>query len=125
MTDSLSDLLARIKNGYMAGKKEVTCYLSKMKLAVAKILEKEGFVEKVESDDKFIKIVLKYKNKKGALENFKRVSKPGLRVYVKHDKIKKPFGGLGISIISTPQGIMTGINAKKKKLGGELLCQVW
>lgn len=125
MTDSLSDLLARIKNGYMAGKKEVTCYLSKTKLAVSKILEKEGFIEKAETEKNLIKIVLKYKNKKGAMENFKRISKPGLRVYVKHNKIKKPFGGIGISIISTPQGIMTGIDAKKKKLGGELLCEVW
>lgn len=125
MTDSLSDLLARIKNGYLSGKKEITCYLSKTKLAVAKILEKEGYVEKVGSDKNLLKIILKYQNKKAGMENFKRISKPGLRVYVKHNKIKKPFGGLGISIISTPQGIMTGLEAKKQKLGGELLCQVW
>lgn len=125
MTDPISDLLARIKNGYMAKSQEITCFPSKEKLAVAKILEKEGYLEKVETDGRSIRIFLKYKEKQGAIESFKRISKPGLRVYVKHDKIKKPFGGIGISILSTPGGIMTGVDAKKKKLGGELLCQVW
>lgn len=125
MTDSLSDLLSRIKNGYMANKKDVTCYLSKKKLSVAKILEKEGFVEKVEIDNSILKITLKYPNKKPGMVSFNMISKPGLRVYIKNDKIKKPFGGIGISVISTPKGVMTGTEAKKQKLGGELLCQVW
>lgn len=125
MTDLLSDFLTRIKNGYMARKLEVEGPLSKLVLSVAKILEEEGFVEKISTEERRIKAVLKYTNKKPVMESFKRVSKPGVRVYMGYKEIRKPFGGLGVSIVSTPGGIMTGYKARKLKLGGELLCQVW
>jgi len=125
MTDLLSDFLTRIKNGYMARKLEIDGPLSKLVLSVAKILEEEGYVEKISTKERTIKVVLKYANKKPLMENFKRVSKPGVRVYVGYQEIKRPFGGLGISIVTTPGGVMTGSKARKLKLGGELLCQVW
>lgn len=125
MTDPLADLLTRIKNGYMTGKKEVECPLSHLKLAVLKILESSGFIEKVSVSGYTMKILLKYQEKKPLMENFKRVSKPGMRVYIKHQEIRRGFRGLGISIISTPSGVMSDKDAKKQKLGGELLCQVW
>jgi small subunit ribosomal protein S8 len=125
MTDSLSDFLTRIKNGYLARKPEVSCPLSKLVLSVAKIMEEEGYLEKVAAKDYTIKAILKYASKKPSMENFKRISKPGLRVYIGYQKIRKPFGGLGISIISTPSGVMTGEKARKLKLGGEFLCQIW
>lgn len=125
MTDTLSDFLTRIKNGYMAKKGEVESPLSKLVLSVAKILEEEGYVEKVETHGHKIKAKLKFDGKKPSMESFKRVSKPGIRIYVGYKEIRKPFGGLGTSIISTPSGVMTGEKAKKLKKGGELLCQVW
>jgi small subunit ribosomal protein S8 len=125
MTDLLSDFLTRIKNGYMARRLEVDGPLSKLVLSVAKILEEEGYVEKISTKERTIKSVLKYVNKKPSMENFKRVSKPGVRVYVGYQEIKRPFGGLGISIVSTPSGVMSGSKARKLKLGGELLCQIW
>lgn len=125
MTDLLSDFLTRVKNGYMARKLEIDGPLSKLVLSVAKILEEEGYVEKISTKERTIKVVLKYTNKKPLMENFKRVSKPGVRVYVGYQEIKRPFGGLGVSIVSTPGGVMTGSKARKLKLGGELLCHVW
>lgn len=127
MTDPIADLLTRIRNGYSAKLKTVTCPESKVKLAISKILEKEGYIGKVEEDKKkrMINITLKYDGKKALMENVKRVSKPGIRIYVKNNKIPKVYSGLGISVISTPNGIMTNKEARKQKIGGELLCQVW
>ncbi|MGD1088157.1 MAG: 30S ribosomal protein S8 [Verrucomicrobiota bacterium] len=101
---------------------------SRMKESVAHILKKEGYVVDVAVDGKTIKklkIQLKYQGKKSVIEGLKRVSKPGLRKYVGATEIPRVLGGLGVAVISTPEGVMTGAQAQKKNLGGELLCYVW
>ncbi|MFN3301537.1 MAG: 30S ribosomal protein S8 [Patescibacteria group bacterium] len=130
--DPISDMLTRIRNALAVKKPEVIIPFSKIKFAIAKILEKEKFIEKVEKippkkKKSFyeIKITLKYKNGEPAIRELKRISKPGCRVYLKANKIKPVKGGLGILIISTSRGIMTGQEARKRKLGGEVLAEIW
>lgn len=123
--DPVSDMLSAIKNGYMAKKTQIMVPHSKFKLEVAKVLEKEKFVAKVDKQNSKIVIELEYDNQKPKITQVKKVSKPGLRVYVRGKNIKKIKGGKGKTIISTPQGLMTGEEAKAKKLGGEVICQVW
>lgn len=128
MTDQISDMLTRIRNANLARQVTVLVPYSKMKMAVAQILAKEGFVKKVEKlDDGHgqIKIELKYKANKPVLGGLKRVSKPGLRVYNGYRELPRIMPSLGIYIISTPQGLMTHEEAKKKKLGGEIICEVY
>lgn len=137
MIDPISDMLTRIRNAQKAGHYEVVFPFSKLKLAVAKILENEKFVEFVErvnkdENEKYdkIKVVLKYEkigtqSKNSAITEINRISKEGKRIYVKKDEIKKIKNGLGISIISTSRGVMTGKEAKKLGLGGEYICEVW
>lgn len=103
---------------------------SKIKIGIAKMLKEEGFIKDYEvlkgTPQRAIKIYLSYTGKKEpVLTNLKRVSKPGLRVYVQRDEIPRVYGGLGIAILSTPLGILTGQQARKKNVGGELLCYVW
>ncbi len=123
--DPVADMLVAIKNGYMAKKPEVFVPYSKFKMEIAKVFEKERFVDKVEKHQSKIKMTLLYDGQKGALTEVKRVSKLGLRVYIKSKNIRQVKGGRGIVIISTPQGVMTGKEAKGENLGGELICQVW
>lgn len=123
--DTLSNMLVTIKNGYMAKKPGVSVPSSKFKLEVAKVLEKEGFVGKVTLSENRIEIALIYDARKPRLTEIKRISKPGLRIYTGNASIKKVKGGLGITIISTSQGVMTGNEARSKKLGGEVICQLW
>lgn len=128
--DPIADLLNRIKNAQAASHQVVRVPFSKMKFEIAKILEREGFIESVDrrgkGPQKIIRIFLKYKEDgKGALSDFKMISKPSRRVYIKAKEIKKTKGGYGISIISTPKGIMTDKEAKKNKVGGEIICEVW
>lgn len=124
--DPISNMLVSIKNAYMAKKDNLLVPYSKFKFAVAKVLEKEGYVGLVEKHKSGkIEINLVYQNQKPRLTEVKRISKLGLRVYTKSKNIKKVKGGLGITIISTPKGVMTGKIAKEKKLGGEVICQVW
>lgn len=137
MLDPISDMLTRIRNAQKAGHSEVVFPFSNLKLAIAKILEKEGFSENVEmvkkdEDNKFdrIKVVLKYEkignNKQiPAISEVKRISKEGKRIYLKKEDIKKIKNGFGISIISTSKGIMTGKEARKSGLGGEYICEIW
>ena len=128
MSDPISDMLTRIRNAGKALRPEVELPHSRMKESVAKILKREGYVGEVAVDGskiKRIKIHLKYQGKKSVIEGIKRVSKPGLRRYVGATEIPRVLGGLGVSIVSTPEGLMTGNEAKKKNLGGELLCYVW
>jgi len=103
--------------------------LSRMKLSIAKILKGEGFIEDYEmiegKPQQMIKLRLKYTDKQPALLGLEKVSKPGLRVYVEHREIPRVYGGLGIAILSTSQGIMTGHEAWRHHLGGEVLCYVW
>jgi small subunit ribosomal protein S8 len=128
MTDPISDMLTRIRNAQQALLKNVELPHSKIKVAIAQVLKKEGYVVDVAVEGatkKKIKIALKYAGKKGAIEGLRRVSTPGLRRYVGATEIPRVLGGLGISVVSTSQGIMSGTDARKNKLGGELLCFVW
>ncbi|HEY4951814.1 MAG TPA: 30S ribosomal protein S8 [Verrucomicrobiae bacterium] len=128
MSDPISDMLTRIRNAGRALLPAVELPHSRMKESLAHILKKEGYVAEVSVDGKTIKklkIQLKYQGKKNVIEGLKRVSKPGLRKYVGATEIPRVLGGLGVSIVSTSEGVMTGTQAKKKNLGGELLCYIW
>jgi small subunit ribosomal protein S8 len=128
MSDPISDMLTRIRNAGRALLPAVELPHSRMKESVAKILKSEGYVAEVAVEGatiKKLKIRLKYQGKKNVIEGLKRVSRPGLRRYVGATEIPRVLNGMGISIMSTPEGVMTGAEAKKKNLGGELLCQVW
>ena len=129
MTDPITDMLNQIKNAQAVGKTEVLIPLSKIKNEIAAILSKEGFLGEVKKATKgklkVLKIALKYENEVPAIAGFKRVSKPGQRIYEGFSEIKKVRGGYGISIVSTPKGLMTNKEARKQKLGGEVLLQIW
>jgi len=134
MFDPISDMLTRIRNAQMAGHKEVSLPFSKLKMAIAEILEKENFIEmaRKEKTEKFdvIKIDLRYHQvshtqKDPAISGICRVSKVGQRIYVKKGEIRKVKNNYGISIVSTSKGLMTGRAAQKAGLGGELICEVW
>ena len=130
VTDTIADMLTRIRNANSMGYEEVTVPASKLKVELARILKEEGFIKeyKVVSENvqKNILLTLKYGNKKEkVITGLKRISKPGLRVYVKSDEVPKVLNGLGIAIISTSKGIMTDKEARKQNLGGEVLAYVW
>ena len=128
MTDPIADLLTRIRNAQSASLPTVEIPHSKMKESIAHILKREGYVQDVSVEGKPIKkltVKLKYQGRRGVIEGLKRVSKPGLRNYVSATDVPRVRGGLGIAILSTPEGIMTGIQARKKNLGGELVWFVW
>ena len=121
-------MLTRIRNASRALLPAVELPHSRMKESLAKILKSEGYVAEVSVDGKVIKklkIQLKYQGKKSVIEGLKRVSKPGLRKYVGATEIPRVRGGLGVAIVSTPEGVMTDVQARKKNLGGELLCYIW
>lgn len=130
MTDPLADMLTRIRNAGMVKFETVEMPLSKVKTGVAAILKKEGFIndyQVLDTDTQgVLRIDMKYdQNNERIITNLKRVSKPGRRIYVKHDQIPKVMSGLGIAIISTSKGIFTDKEARAMKIGGELLCEVW
>ena len=130
ITDPIADLLTRIRNASHAHHTSVDCPASNMKKAIAQILVDEGYLKSmsVTDDDKqgVIHMTLKYnEDKTPVISGIRRVSKPGLRIYTSCDKIPKVINGLGISIISTNQGVMTGRQAKAQSLGGEVLAFVW
>ena len=125
LTDPIADMLTRIRNAHLALHKEVSVPSSKMKQAVAAILKQEGYVEDVTVDDKAITIALKYHQGRPAISGLKRVSKPGRRVYVGSSQIPRVQNGLGICILSTSSGLLDGVSAYEKKVGGELLCEIW
>jgi small subunit ribosomal protein S8 len=128
MTDPISDMLTRIRNAGRALLPTVELPHSRMKESLAQILKKEGYIVDVAVDGKEVKklkIQLKYQGKKSVIEGLKRISKPGLRKYVGSTEIPRVLGGLGVAVISTPEGVMTGVQAQKKNLGGELLCYIW
>ena len=129
MTDPITDMLNQIRNAQAVGKTEVLIPLSKIKNEIAGLLLKEGFVGEVKKamkgKIKALKIALKYENDLPKISGLKRVSKPGQRIYEKFDEIKRVRGGYGISIVSTSKGLMTNKEARKQKLGGEIICQVW
>ena len=128
--DTIADFLTIIKNGYLAKKDAVTSNSTKMRLEVAKILKEEGyisdyFVQEGKPSSK-ITVSLRYFEKDlPAVAGIKRVSKPSVRIYKAHNEIPKTLSGAGLTIITTPEGIMTGKEAAKRRLGGEIICQVW
>ncbi|HEY4695273.1 MAG TPA: 30S ribosomal protein S8 [Candidatus Hydromicrobium sp.] len=131
ITDPISDMLTRIRNGCIARMDSVSIPYSKLKTEIARILEEEGYIRsyeirKDENIGGIIKIYLKYnKDKKSTIAGLKRISKPGLRVYARKDEIPRVLGGLGTVIISTPKGVLTGVGAKKQRVGGEVICSIW
>ena len=128
MTDVIADMLTRIRNALMAKHETVEIPASNTKKAIANILLEEGYiagVELIEGVQGTIKITLKYEGGKKVITGLKRVSKPGLRVYVGADEVPQVLNGLGIAILSTSKGIMTGKEAKKAHQGGEVLAYVW
>lgn len=129
MTDSIADMLSRIRNALMARKGEVMVPHSKLKEAIARILAESGYIESYRVEDvipqKEIHIVLKYVGKIPAISTIRRVSRPGRRAYGKAQQLPKSLGGYGLTIISTNKGVMTDSQARKQNVGGELICQVW
>lgn len=128
MTDPISDMLTRIRNANLALVPEVEVSHSKMKESIAGILKKEGYIADCSVEGKTakkIKLKLKFLGRKGIIAGLKRVSKPGLRHYVGATEIPRVLGGMGTSIISTSRGVMTGVQARKLSLGGELICYIW
>jgi small subunit ribosomal protein S8 len=122
-------MLNQIKNGQAVGKTEVSVPLSRIKSEIADILAKEGFVGEVKKATKgkmkVLKISLKYDNEVPAIAGFKRVSKPGQRIYEGFSELRKVRGGYGMSIVSTSKGLMINKEARKQKIGGEVICQIW
>jgi small subunit ribosomal protein S8 len=132
MTDPVADMLTRIRNANVAFHDDVVMPSSKLKVALAKILEQEGYItgSSVEDDSSYpgnrLRITMKYTpDRKRTISGIRRVSKPGLRVYTRADKLPRVLGGMGIAILSTNQGLMTDREARQRHVGGEVLCQVW
>ena len=130
MTDPIADMLTRIRNAALARHDRTEVPASRLKEAVAKILKSEGFIADVRPTEgegaKKLTIVLKYgRDRQSAIDGVRRVSRPGRRVYVRHDRIPRVLSGLGICILSTSHGLMSDREARRQKVGGELLCEVW
>jgi small subunit ribosomal protein S8 len=130
LSDPISDMLARIRNAMRARHRITLVPASRLKLRLAEILKREGFISDVrateEAGRKNLTIVLKYGGERSsAIDGIRRVSKPGRRVYVRHDNIPFVYSGLGVSILSTSNGLMSDGEARRRKVGGEILCEVW
>ena len=125
MTDPIADMLTRIRNKNQNRDKLVSMPTSKMKEQIANILKEEGFIEEFKVEDKTLTLTLKYANKERVITGLKRISKPGLRVYAKANEIPTVLNGLGIAIISTPNGVMTDKEARKNNVGGEVIAYIW
>ena len=128
--DSLSDMLGRIKNAHKANKAFTSCYKSKLNMNVLSVLKDEGYIRDFKDVElrkgiSYIKIDLKYYNGTPVIKRIKRISKPGIRVYSKINDLQKSYGGLGISILSTPKGVMSDQKARDNNVGGEILCEVF
>lgn len=128
--DSLSDMLTRIRNAYMVNKSSTYCLSSNLNYNVLKVLQDEGYIRSYKKIDirkgiSNIKIELKYHEGVSVIKKITRISKPGIRVYSKIKELPKPYGGLGISIISTPKGVMSDQKARANNVGGEVLCEVF
>jgi small subunit ribosomal protein S8 len=130
ITDQIGDMLTRMRNAAIVRHETVEMPASKMKVAVLKILKEEGFISDYDTikgkPEKIIRVRLKYgDDNKSIISGIERISKPGLRVYAQHNEIPRVYGGVGIAILSTPKGVVTGQTAKKQGVGGEVLCYVW
>src|SRR5271154_6319143 len=130
-TDPISDMLTRIRNAVQARHARVELPASKLKIEIARVLKEEGFISTYKIVDesktrKALRVFLKYTaDRHPVITGLKRVSRPGSRRYVGADKIRSVVGGLGVSILTTPRGVMTGRSARKERLGGEVLCEIW
>jgi small subunit ribosomal protein S8 len=130
LTDPVADLLTRIRNAINARQQKLDVPASKLKLEIARILKEEGYLSNFKTTEeggrKVLRLYIKYgSNNDAAISNLIRVSRPGCRVYVGHTEIPRVLGGLGINILTTPKGVMTGRQARKSGIGGEILCEVW
>lgn len=131
LSDPVADFLTRIRNASSARKRYCDVSWSKLKQSIAEILKEQGFIENVlvkidENKRGVIRVFLKYNEARTpVIQGLQRISRPGLRQYVRHEEIPMFFGGLGLSIVSTSQGVMAGVDAKKRQIGGELLCKIW
>ena len=134
-SDPIADMLTRIRNGVMAGHSQVAIPSSKIKVEIAKILKDEGFIENFEVADgeraafKVLRVKIKYvgerRERRSVISGLERVSKPGRRIYTKRQDIPWVLSGIGVAILSTPKGVMTGQRARQLGIGGEILCKVW
>ena len=130
LTDPVADFLARIRNAIRARHQKLDVPASKLKAELARILKEEGYIANYkaaeENGHQVIRVYLKYgANNEPAIRDLSRISRPGCRVYIGRDEIKRVQGGLGISILTTPRGVMTGRQARREGVGGEFLCEVW
>ncbi len=123
--DKVGDLLIRIKNGYMARRRDVLTSYSNLNLSILTLLKEEGYIENFEAAENQVKVTLKYESRQPVLTDVKRISKPSRRVYMGSRKLPRVYDGLGIAIISTPKGIMSDKKARKEGLGGEVMAYVW
>lgn len=129
MTDPIADMLTRLRNAVIARHEFTNMPHSLLKEHIAQVLKSEGYVDDVRTAEnegkKTLTVVLRYNNKQAAIDGITRLSSPGRRVYVRHDRIPRVRSGMGISILSTSRGVMTDRDARKQRVGGELLCAVW
>jgi small subunit ribosomal protein S8 len=130
LTDPVADFLTRIRNSIRARHQKLDVPASKLKAEIARILKDEGYIANYKATDengqRVLRVYLKYgANSEAAIRDLQRVSRPGCRVYVGRDEIRRVQGGLGISILTTPKGVMTGRQARREGVGGEVLCEVW
>jgi small subunit ribosomal protein S8 len=128
MTDPIADMLTRIRNANQALLADVEVSHSRLKESIAQILKREGYIVDCSTEGKGLKklkLKLKYQGRRGVIAGLRRVSTPGLRRYVRATEIPRVLGGMGTAIVSTPKGVMTGLEAQRKNLGGELVCFVW
>jgi small subunit ribosomal protein S8 len=129
LTDPVADFLARIRNAIRARHQKLDVPASKLKAEIARILKEEGYISSYKTQEEegrqILRVYLKYAGSEAAIRDLARISRPGCRVYIGRDEIKRVQGGLGISIMTTPKGVMTGRQARREGVGGELLCEVW
>ncbi len=130
LTDPVADFLSRIRNAMSARHQKLDVPASRLKLEIARILKEEGYISNFKATEeegrKILRVYLKYgANNEGAISNVKRISRPGCRVYVGRNEIPRVLGGMGINILTTPKGVMTGRQARKQGVGGEVLCEVY
>lgn len=125
MSDPIADMLTTIRNALKVKKDTVSIPYSKIKFQIGKILKREGYISDIKKEDKVLSLELKYTKKIPTIEGLKRISKPGRRIYAKGKELPSVKNNLGIAIISTSSGLMTNKEARKKNLGGEIICEVW
>jgi small subunit ribosomal protein S8 len=130
LTDPVADFLTRVRNAIRAHQQKLDVPSSKLKLEIARILKEEGYIANFKSTEeegkRLLRVYLKYgSNNEPTISNVQRVSRPGCRVYVGRNEIPRVLGGLGINILTTPRGVMTGRDARKQGVGGEILCEIW